>query len=398
MPLQPRTQTGLERLADAPPPQLNGRRLGLLMNHASVDSALRAACDVVASCYPGQLSAIFSPQHGLWGEQQANMFESGHDWHPTWDVPIYSLYSETRAPTAEMLDMIDVLLIDLQDVGTRVYTFIWTVVNAMRACADRGIPVWILDRPNPLGGDTFEGPILSEGFESFVGLVPIPMRHGLTLGELAAYCKKHIPLDVDVHVVPLRGWTRGMHFADTGLRWIPTSPNLPTLTSVNLYPGQVLWEGTLVSEGRGTTVPFELVGAPGIDPFQLARRMEAQALPGVSFRPARFVPTFDKFQGQTCGGVWLHVTDRRRLRSFRTAIRLMMAIRHDWPESFIWRPPPYEYEYTLPPIDILYGDARLRRRVDEGIELEESELDELTRLDLEAWKESVRDVVLYDEG
>lgn len=228
--------------------------------------------------------------------------------------------------------------------------------------------------------------------------MPIPMRHGLTMGELAMFFQTTTSLNMELQVMTMRGWTRNMHFEETGRRWIPTSPNMPTLTSVQLYPGQVLWEGTAVSEGRGTTVPFELVGAPGVDPFQLAQKLEAYPLPGVRFRPARFLPTFDKFQGETCGGVWVHVTDHRQLRSFGAALRLMTTIRYQCPESFDWRPPPYEYAPTLPPIDILFGDARLRERLDEGMEPDEEELDELIRLDEALWRETVREVLLYPEG
>ncbi len=296
-------QTGLEHCLADPPSSLRNARFGLLMNQASVDSSFRYACDLLAAKFPGQLAAIFSPQHGLWCEEQANMVESGHSRYEPLDLPIYSLYSETRQPTAEMLRGLDCFVIDLQDVGTRVYTFAWTIQNCLKACAAAKIPVVILDRPNPIGGTVAEGPLLNADYESFVGGATIPLRHGLTLGELANLLNTEQQIGANLEVVPMTGWSRAMHYDETGRTWVPPSPNMQCTTTATLYPGQVLLEGTNLSEGRGTTIPFEVIGAPFVNPHELAKSLNSAELPGLAIRPLRFVPTFDKFQGQRCGGI-----------------------------------------------------------------------------------------------
>src|SRR5262245_4562758 len=287
----PRVQTGLVRCLDSPPEILRCRRLGLLMNQASVDSRLRYACDLLAERFPGQLAALFSPQHGLWCEEQANMIESPHARYAPLDLPVYSLYSQTRQPTHEMLRGLDCLVIDLQDVGTRVYTFAWTIQNCLIASAAAKIPVVVLDRPNPLGGLVSEGPLLEAGYRSFVGGATIPLRHGLTLGELARLMNAEQQIGAQLEVVPMSGWRRDMLFGDTARAWVAPSPNMPRVTTTLHYPGQVLLEGTNLSEGRGTTQPFELVGAPFIDPGALAGELALRELPGLAIRPIRFVPT-----------------------------------------------------------------------------------------------------------
>ena len=302
-------QTGLERCLADPPSSLRGARFGLLMNQASVDRSFRYACDLLAEKFPGQLAAIFSPQHGLWCEEQANMIESSHSRYEPLDLPIYSLYSETRQPKPEMLRGLDCFVIDLQDVGTRVYTLAWTIQNCMTACAAAGISVVILDRPNPIGGQVAEGPLLEHGFESFVGGASIPLRHGLTLGELASLLNTEQQIRARLEVIPMAGWSRSMQFDETGRSWVPPSPNMQRTTTAMLYPGQVLLEGTNLSEGRGTTIPFEVIGAPFINPHELASSLTPAELPGLAIRPIRFVPTFDKFHGERCGGIALHITD-----------------------------------------------------------------------------------------
>lgn len=360
---------GLERFATARPPALRGRRVGVLFNQASVDSRFRAACEVLAETGACTITALFSPQHGLWGEEQANMIETPHGRHPRFPgIPLYSLYSTTRRPTGEMLNGLDAFVIDLPDVGTRIYTYIWTVTHCLEACAERGLPVVLLDRPNPLGGVIVEGPLLDAGYESFVGRWPIPMRHGLTIGELAAYLNTAMGIGAELTVVPVQGWGREMLWPETGLPWVPPSPNLPTFASALVYPGQVLLEGTNLSEGRGTTMPFEVCGAPFVDPFRLVDELEAGSLLGVVVRPLKFRPTFDKWAGESCGGVMLHVTDPRAFRAYRTTLLLLAAIRRLWPREFAWRPPPYEYESVKPPIDILSGSSRLREWIDGGAE------------------------------
>lgn len=354
---------GLERILEQTPPFLQGKRLGLLMNQASVDSKLRLACDQIAEKFPGQLTCLFSPQHGIWGQQQANMIETAHGQHQALGIPIFSLYSETRRPTTSMLDQLDVVLIDLQDVGTRVYTFVWTMLEVMKACADAGKSVVILDRPNPLGGVAVEGNPLEPGFTSFVGGASIPLRHGLTMAELARLFQREFALNLELHLVPMQGWKREWRFEQTGRRWLWPSPNLPTLATVGVYPGQVLLEGTNLSEGRGTTRPFELAGGPFLESDRWIRELTRFGLPGVRFLPTRFQPTFDKWQGQSCQGVDIQVTDPALFRPVRTTAALIASAASLFPE-FQWLSPPYEYEQHLPPIDILFGSEMLRRGVE----------------------------------
>ena len=393
--MKPLVQIGLERCLEDVPATIAGARFGLLMNQASVDNQARYACDLLAEKLPGQLAAIFTPQHGLWCEQQANMIESPHVRYEPLGVPVFSLYSETRQPTAEMLQGIECLVVDLQDVGTRVYTFAWTVVNCLKACSRHRIPVVVLDRPNPLGGEIVEGPLLEQGFESFVGMLNIPMRHALTIGELAAIANRELQLGADLHVVPMSGWRRKMLFPETGRIWTLPSPNMPRFETALCYPGQVLLEGTNLSEGRGTTVPFEVVGAPFIDPHRLFQSLDKTLHAGIIFRPVRFVPTFDKWQGQSCGGLAWHITDPHRARSFAATLSVLAAVHHLWPNDFQWLPPPYEYEREKMPIDILFGSSRLldaihNRRIDA------IELAELIQDDRSAWLARTTSIRLYE--
>jgi len=353
-------QIGLERIVDQDSPLLRGVRFGLLMNQASVDWQFRYACDILAEKYSGQLKAIFTPQHGLWGEAQANMIESPHGRYEPLGVPIYSLYSETREPTAEMLRGLDVLVIDLQDVGTRVYTFAWTVRHCLIACQRAGVRVVLLDRPNPTGGKIAEGPMLDKSFTSFVGEAEIPLRHGLTLGELALMLNAEQNIGAKLDVIPMAGWRREMRFHATGRKWLAPSPNMPRTTTAMLYPGQVLLEGTNLSEGRGTTTPFEIVGAPFIDPYALVKDLRNFKLPGLVVRPTRFVPTFDKWQGQSCGGVAMHISEPAEVRSVTATLAILAAVNKLWPNEFAWLPPPYEYEREKMPVDVLSGSSGLR--------------------------------------
>jgi uncharacterized protein YbbC (DUF1343 family) len=390
------TQTGLEFCLAEPPPNMRGAKIGLLMNQASVDRKFRYACDLLNAKFPGQLAAIFSPQHGLWGEQQANMIESPHSVYEPLGLPIYSLYSETRRPTPEMLRGLDVLVIDLQDVGTRVYTFVWTVQQCLIACAAAGVAVVILDRPNPLGGAVAEGPLLEPGYESFVGGASIPLRHGLTLGELARLMNDEQKIGAQLEVVPLAGWRRSMLFPETGLPWVMPSPNMPGFSTALVYPGQVLLEGTNLSEGRGTTVPFEVVGAPFIDGRQLCQELERLDLPGVALRPIRYVPTFDKFQGQPCGGIAIHIQDAAAVRSVEMTLQIVAAVSRLWPSDFAWLPPPYEYEREKMPIDILFGSGALRLALQSELPPSHATITGLSRLDEAAWWDRARPYLLYD--
>ncbi len=343
---------------------LTGARVGVVANPASVDHAFRHIADRVAEQPGVTLAALFGPQHGFHADVQDNMVETGHARHPRLGVPVHSLYSDTREPTAEMLDALDLLVIDLQDVGTRVYTYVYTMANCLRAARRAGLRVVVCDRPNPIGGEAVEGPVLDPAYASFVGQFAMPLRHGLTIGELARLFNEHFGIGADLEVVALDGWSRAMYHDEAAAPWVIPSPNLPTLDSAVVYPGMVLLEGTMLSEGRGTTRPFELAGAPGIDPDRLAGELNGLDLPGVHFRPATFEPTFQKHAGRTCGGCQIHVTDRRAFRPVLTGVALLQACRRAAREPFAWREPPYEYEHERMPIDILAGSDVLRRDLD----------------------------------
>jgi uncharacterized protein YbbC (DUF1343 family) len=348
-------------------PRLKGTRVGVVCNHASLDRGFLHIVDRLAAADHLTLAAIFGPQHGFRSDVQDNMIETPHADDPGRRVPIYSLYSETREPTAEMLNGIDVLVIDLQDVGARIYTYIYTMANCMRACARHRIPVIVCDRPNPIGGVDVEGARLVPGFESFVGQFPIPMRHGMTIGELARFFNEVFSIGAQLEVVTMEGWRRDMYADQTGLPWVMPSPNMPTLDSAIAYPGTVLFEGIMLSEGRGTTRPFELVGAPWIEAERFARDMNALGFTGVHFRPAVFEPTFQKHAKQTCGGCQIHVIARHLFKPVLVGVALAGMFRRTNPSKFAWRQPPYEYEHDKMPIDILAGSDTLRTQIEADV-------------------------------
>ena len=350
--------------------RLKGLRVGVVANPASVDHAFVHIVDRVRDADGVTLAAIFGPQHGFRSDLQDNMIETPHAEDRARRVPVYSLYSETREPTAEMLAGLDVLVIDLQDIGARIYTFIYTMANCLRACGRHGVPVIVCDRPNPIGGVEVEGETLVRGFESFVGLFPIPMRHGLTIGELARLFNEQFALGADLDVVTMEGWRRADFADDCHMPWVMPSPNMPTLDSAVVYPGTVLLEGTLASEGRGTTRPFELVGGPWVRAEAYADRLNAHGLPGAIFRPAVFEPTFQKHHGVTCEGCQIHVTDRAAFKPVVTGVAVIEELRRAAPSSFAWRPPPYEYEHRLMPIDILAGSSVMRESLERGASAE----------------------------
>ena len=347
---------------------LHGLRVGLVCNPASIDVHLAHASDLVFGTPEVTLAVLFGPQHGFRSDLQDNMIESPHARDARRLVPVYSLYSETREPTAEMLSNVDVLVVDLQDIGARIYTFVYTMANCLKAGRRHGIPVIVCDRPNPIGGDAVEGPMLEPGFESFVGQFTIPMRHGLTVGELAHLFNRAFGIGADLTVIPMEGWARHQYFDETGLPWVMPSPNMPTLDTAIVYPGAVLFEGTQLSEGRGTTRPFELLGAPWIDAERFAEGMNHLGLPGVFFRPTVFEPTFHKFVRQSCGGIQSHVLDRRTYRPVMAAAALLAHFCKADPAKFAWRQPPYEYEHDKMPIDILAGSSDLRQQVEGGVD------------------------------
>lgn len=355
---------------DSYPQKWRGKRLGALLHPASIDSSLHHSLEILRR-FDGnlfKLSALFGPQHGILGHTQDNMIEWEGSVDPELGIPVYSLYGKTREPSPEMLSHLDVLFVDMQDVGARYYTFIWTLFLCMKACEKANIPVIVLNRPNPLG-NTVEGPVLDLDYTSFVGLWKLPIRHGRTIGELARQFQEECFPHVELHVMEMDGYDSRMWFDETGLPWVMPSPNMPTLDTAIVYPGMCLFEATNVSEGRGTTRPFELFGAPFIDAKKLCRYLNGLKLPGVYFRENYFQPTFHKGAGQICGGAQIHVLDREKFRSFEMAVRILRYLRHEYPNDFAWKNPPYEYEYEKLPIDILLGSGTFRKDFIENGEL-----------------------------
>lgn len=330
------TVAGLEVLLTEQQALVAGKRVGLITNHTGVDRQMNHAIDLIRKAPGARLTALFAPEHGIRGLVQA-----GGKVADTVDersgVKVYSLYGAVRRPTPEMLAEVDVLVYDIQDVGARFYTFISTMGEGMDAAAEKGIPFIVLDRPNPLADLRVEGRMMDMSYKSFVGAYPIPARFGMTPGELAGFYRDRMEKKVDLKVVKMRNWKRSTWYDQTGLAWIPPSPNIPTLTAAIVYPGTCLIEGTNVSEGRGTTTPFEIIGAPWIDGYKLADELRKANLPGILFRPAGFTPTFSKYQGEVCQGVQLHVVDRDRFEPVRTALHLLKALKQLWPDKFQWR-------------------------------------------------------------
>ncbi len=356
-------RTGLERLLDRSE-MLQDRRIGLIANHTSVDTKLRYGWDLLAGA-GADIRIIFSPEHGLFGSEQDQAPVKSPSGVPYIVESLYGDSIQTLAPIASRLEDIDTVIFDIQDIGCRYYTYVNTMVLFMRALHGLGIEFIVLDRPNPLGGITIEGPGLRDGYESFVGMLPVPVRHGLTPGELARLALDHFRIDLDLTVIEMDGWERRMFFDDTGLPWVPPSPNMPTLNTSIVYPGSCLFEGTTLSEGRGTTTPFELIGAPGVEPFELAGELEALPLPGVRFRPVWFGPTFNKHAGETIGGVFLHVSDRQLYRPFATGVAMISVMRRMVP-SFQFSGGVYEFNSTHPAFDLLTGGASLREMIEGG--------------------------------
>jgi uncharacterized protein YbbC (DUF1343 family) len=353
--------TGLEALLDNFPSELSGRRIGILCHASSITGKFEHITEIFYHSPDCRLTAIFGPQHGIHGQTQDNMIEWQSERHSVYNIPLFSLYGEHRKPTARMLEEIDVLLIDLQDVGTRIYTYIWTVKLCMEACSEAGIPVWILDRPNPAGCLPFDGPVLKKEFFTFVGGASIPLCHRMTIGEMAVWLREKYYPGVMLNIVWMKNWKRTLQYNETGLPWVLPSPNMPTFQTTLVYPGTVLIEALNLSEGRGTTLPFELIGAPFINSEKLKKNLDRRNLKGCAFRIHNFIPTFHKFARELCNGLQLHVTDIRLFKPVATALELFDAIIETSPESsLIFNPPPYEYENHLMPFDILSGDSGMR--------------------------------------
>jgi uncharacterized protein YbbC (DUF1343 family) len=354
-------QTGLEIITEHFPKGLKGKKIGILCHAPSITKDFKHITDIFFQKNECSLSAIFGPQHGIYGQTQDNMIEWRSEIHPVYNVPLYSLYGENRKPTSEMLEKIEVLIIDLQDIGARLYTYIWTVKLCIEACAEAGIPVWILDRPNPIGRLPFDGPVLKEEFFTFVGGASIPLCHRMTIGEMAIWIKEKYFKKCDLTVVWMQNWRRNSLFNETGFPWVLPSPNMPALHTAIVYPGTVLIEALNLSEGRGTTIPFELFGAPFIYPEKLKKNLDARNIQGCAFRIHSFIPTFHKFCGELCNGLQIHVTSPDVYHPVATALEIFDAIiETSPPETLKFNQPPYEYEYILMPFDILSGDSGMR--------------------------------------
>lgn len=377
------TIAGLEVLLTEQQALVAGKRVGLITNHTGVDRQMNHAIDLIRKAPGARLTALFAPEHGIRGLVQA-----GGKVADTVDersgVKVYSLYGAVRRPTPEMLAEVDVLVYDIQDVGARFYTFISTMGEGMDAAAEKGIPFIVLDRPNPLADLRVEGRMMDMSYKSFVGAYPIPARFGMTPGELAGFYRDRMEKKVDLKVVKMRNWKRSTWYDQTGLAWIPPSPNIPSLTAAIVYPGTCLIEGTNVSEGRGTTTPFEIIGAPWIDGYKLADELRKANLPGILFRPAGFTPTFSKYQGEVCQGVQLHVVDRDRFEPVRTALHLLKALKQLWPDKFQWRSS----------LDRLSGSDDVRLALDRGDTPEQ--IVESWSAALKEYEEVRRGYFLYD--
>ena len=385
-------RTGCDIISSTTCKRLKGKRVGLLANPASVTRTLQSTIEVLAA-NAVRLDRLFGPQHGIRGDTQANMIEWRGFTHETLGIPVHSLYGRHRAPSKRMLEGLECVVIDLPDVGARPYTYLWTSLLMLRACAERGIEVVVLDRPNPIGGTALEGTVLADAYRSFVGLFPLPMRHGLTIAEALSMMNAKEDIGAELRVVRMKGWTRSMLFGDTGLPWVPPSPNMPTPDTALVYPGTVLLEGTNISEGRGTTRPFEIIGAPWIEPHAFAAELSSHRMQGVVFRPLQFSPTWDKYAGQLCGGVQVHVAERKRFQPVRCGAAIIAAAKRLYPDRFEWKKPPYEYERELAPIDVISGSSALREAVDSGGNL--SSLFETWLRDEKRFREERRPFLLY---
>ncbi|MGL1932042.1 MAG: DUF1343 domain-containing protein [Desulfotalea sp.] len=362
----------------------SGERFAFLSNQACTDRDFKHGKDLVQNKLGNKLTCLFSPQHGYFSEKQDNMIESDHVVDPKTGLEVYSLYGAHRKPTAKMMAGFDTMLIDLIDIGTRVYTFMYTMAYCLQAAVESGKKVIILDRPNPLGGLQIEGNLLEDEYRSFVGLYNLPMRHGLTLGELALFFNKEYSINANLEIIKVSGWQRDMYFDDGDYPWVSPSPNMPTVEATVNYPGQVIWEGTMVSEGRGTTLPFSLFGTPYWQHEEILSYIDPRCLEGCILRSVIFEPTFGKWMGESCKGFQLHVTDRKKHNSYRTALALLQAAMLVYPDDFEYKQPPYEYEYDKMPIDMILGSRSLREKLAEGqsvIDLEESWRDELDQYD-----------------
>ncbi len=386
-------QVGLEVLVHDESESFAGQRIGYLSNQSSTTREFIHGRVLLQQKYGDRLTCLFSPQHGFFSEKQDNMIESDHSIDVITGLPIYSLYGEHRRPTAEMFAGLDVLFIDLIDVGTRVYTFLYTMAYCLEMAAQLGKKIVVLDRPNPIGGEKIEGNLLQTDCCSFVGLYPLPMRHGLSFGELALFINSEFAIGAELEVVKLKGWQRSMLFRDTSFPWVCPSPNMPTPETALVYPGQVIWEGTNVSEGRGTTLPFEFVGAPYWHHSAMLQLLAKTELPGCYLRPIVFEPTSGKWAGYPCIGFQVHVTNPRSFLPYRTSLALLQASILLYPDHFQYKQPPYEYEFERLPMDLILGDKQVRLQLEDGLPI--VEIEEGWQDDLDCFDHSRKKYFLY---
>ncbi len=390
--MKPNVLTGIDNFIDDPPDYLYHMRLGLLCNGSSISSDFVHTSKIINRLFPDKLKALFSPQHGFYADKQDNMIESNHSKEKKLNIPIFSLYSESRIPKKEMFDLIDCLIIDLQDTGCRVYTFIYTISYCLEKAAQYNKKVIILDRPNPVGGTEIEGNILEDAFKSFVGRYPIPMRHGMTIGEISMFFNKTFNINCDLEIIKLKGWQREMYFSDTSLEWILPSPNLPTFLSCLVYPGQVIFEGTNISEGRGTTIPFEIFGAPFIKSFELAEQI-SKRIKAVHFRPVQFEPVAGKWANKTCNGLHIHVMDKKKYKPYKSSLIILQQIIKLYGDAFEFKPPPYEYEYNKLPMDLILGSKKIRKQIENMENIDE--IEQSWQKELNYFKKTSKEFYLY---
>ncbi|RKZ25279.1 DUF1343 domain-containing protein [bacterium] len=390
-----KVKTGLDNLIEMDFSPIQNANIGVLCNASSVDSNLRHIVDVLVDSN-NIPKVIFAPEHGLYGYAQDQVGVSSII-HKKYELPIISLYGETfdsLMPKPEDFSALDIVIVDIQDVGSRYYTYVWTASMILEIARATDTKVLVLDRPNPIGGKILEGSVQENDYLSFVGLYPLPIRHGMTVAEILNYVNRYYQIGADIETIPMSGWNRDMWFDETGLLWVMPSPNMPTLNTAEVYPGMCLLEGTNISEGRGTTRPFEIFGAPFVNPYELVEKLELCNLNGVKFRPLFFTPTFNKYAGQICGGAQIHILDRDEFRPVITGFAMIKSIYELYPDKFSFSPPPYEYERNKLPFDILTGSSRWREMILKKAKLSEIE-DEFSE-QIEKFDRIRRNFLIYE--
>ncbi|HCC71623.1 MAG TPA: DUF1343 domain-containing protein [Bacteroidales bacterium] len=385
-------RTGLDNFERQVIPMINKKKTGVLSHASSINREYNHIIDIIHKHEMTTLAAVFGPQHGLFGQTQDNMIEWEGFIHPELEVPVYSLYGKTRIPTVDMLEGIEIFIVDLQDVGTRPYTYVWTMKHCLESCAKKEIPVVLIDRPNPLGGIKRDGAILKRQYYTFVGGAEIPLCHGMTMGEMALWINEKEDINCHLHIIKMEGWKRQMVWEDTGLPWVLPSPNMPATSTAKVYPGMVLAEALNISEARGTTLPFELCGAPFLDIGLIINELKKMKIPGCAFREHNFIPTFHKFKDEYCRGLQIYITDYNLYEPVYTAACIFKKI-NDISGQLLFKNPPYEYEEALMPFDILSGDSMLRHVITDNGSLNHER--ERWNSDINEFNNEVKEYLLY---